>query len=75
MAKRLSHVLDDDLDGGPAAETVKFDLDGTAYTIDLSQANAAVFREALAPFKPDLLFQDFSKPQEFTARLKAEGVD
>jgi hypothetical protein len=43
-------VLVDDLDGGSADETVTFGLDGNAYEIDLSQANADRLREALAPF-------------------------
>lgn len=50
MAKRTIHMLDDDLDGGPADETVQFELDGTTYTIDLSTAHAAALREVLDPF-------------------------
>ncbi|MEV6932288.1 Lsr2 family protein [Dactylosporangium sp. NPDC051485] len=50
MATRITYTLDDDLDGSPAAETVPFELDGAAYTIDLSAAHAAEFRTALAPF-------------------------
>jgi len=38
------------LDGGPAAETVRFGLEGTAYEIDLSSKNARVFRKQLTPF-------------------------
>ncbi|MEV0134693.1 Lsr2 family protein [Dactylosporangium sp. NPDC050688] len=48
--KRTIHVLEDDLDGGSADETVLFELDGTAYTIDLSAANTAALRETLDPF-------------------------
>jgi Lsr2 len=36
--------------GGPADETVRFAVDGTAYEIDLSKKNAAAFRRKLAPF-------------------------
>jgi hypothetical protein len=50
MAKRTIHVLDDDLDGGPADETVQFELDGTAYSIDLSTTHAAALRETLDQF-------------------------
>lgn len=50
MAKRTIHMLDDDLDGGPADETVQFELDGAAYTIDLSTVHATALREALGPF-------------------------
>ena len=50
MAQRVQVVLIDDLDGGPADETVSFALEGTSYEIDLSTANAARIRNALAPF-------------------------
>ena len=42
--------LIDDLDGGDAAETVTFGLDGATYEIDLSKKNAAVFRKSLARY-------------------------
>ncbi len=48
MAQRVQVVLEDDLDGGKADETVTFGLDGTAYEIDLSKKNAAKLRDALA---------------------------
>jgi hypothetical protein len=41
-------VLVDDVDGGPADETVQFALDGVSYEIDLNATNAAALREALA---------------------------
>lgn len=47
MAQKVQVVLVDDLDGGDAAETVSFALDGVSYEIDLSQANAAQLREDL----------------------------
>ncbi|MGI5180161.1 histone-like nucleoid-structuring protein Lsr2 [Dactylosporangium sp. CA-152071] len=50
MATRTSYTLLDDLDGSPGDETVPFELDGTAYTIDLSAAHAADFRAALTPY-------------------------
>ena len=42
MAKRTVVVLEDDLDGGPADETVTFALDGVSYEIDLSSSNAGI---------------------------------
>jgi hypothetical protein len=48
VAKRTVVVLEDDLDGSPADETVTFGLDGVSYEIDLSAANAAALRETLA---------------------------
>ena len=50
MAQKVRIILEDDLDGGVADETVRFGLDGGLYEIDLSSVNAAVLREALAPF-------------------------
>ncbi len=50
MAQRVNVELIDDLDESPAAETVTFALDGATYEIDLSEANAAQLRDALAPY-------------------------
>ena len=50
MAQQRSVTLVDDLDGGKAAETVGFGLDGELYTIDLSKRNAAALRKAMAEF-------------------------
>src|SRR5215475_9504654 len=50
MAQRVTVALADDLDGGPAEETVRFGLGGTEYEIDLSAKNANAFRQQLSPF-------------------------
>src|ERR1700753_104069 len=50
MARQVITTLIDDLDGKKADRTVEFALDGTAYTIDLSDANAGKLRKALDPF-------------------------
>ena len=50
MAQRVTVALEDDLDGGPAAETVRFSVGGSEYEIDLSTKNAAALRKQLAPF-------------------------
>jgi hypothetical protein len=50
MAQKITVALEDDLDGGPADETVRFGLGGAEYEIDLSKKNARVFRRQLAPF-------------------------
>ena len=50
MAQRVTVALEDDLDGGPADETVRFGLGGAEYEIDLSKKNAAAFRKKIAPF-------------------------
>lgn len=48
MAQRTQTILIDDVDGGEGAETVTFALDGVTYEIDLSNANAAALRDAMA---------------------------
>ncbi|GGK84627.1 histone-like nucleoid-structuring protein Lsr2 [Mangrovihabitans endophyticus] len=50
MARQVITTLIDDLDGKTADRTVEFSLDGTSYTIDLSEANAGRLRKALDPF-------------------------
>jgi hypothetical protein len=50
MAKRVHVVLEDDLDGGPADETLSFSIDGQAYEIDLNADNAGSMRDAVARY-------------------------
>ena len=48
MAQKIQIILEDDIDGGEASETILFGLDGVEYEIDLSDENAAQMRDALA---------------------------
>lgn len=50
MAKNVSVVVIDDLDGSPGAETASFSFGGQGYEIDLSPANLARLRESLQPY-------------------------
>lgn len=50
MAQKVTIELEDDLTGGPADETLRFEFDGSEYEIDLSEKNARTFRSQLAPF-------------------------
>lgn len=50
MAVSTTVVLEDDLEGGPATETVQFSLGGREYEIDLNAKNASRFRSQLEPF-------------------------
>src|SRR5258706_15684897 len=50
MARRTSVTLQDDLDGSPAEETLRFGISGAEYEIDLNSRNAARLRSQLAPF-------------------------
>jgi nucleoid-associated protein Lsr2 len=50
MVQRVHIVLEDDIDGGDATETVLFGVDGVNYEIDLSDKNAAKLRDSLAKY-------------------------
>jgi len=50
MAQRIQTLFIDDLDGGEAAGTVRFGLDGTEYEIDLSAAHSEELRKALEQY-------------------------
>lgn len=50
MAQKTTVHLVDDLDGGEAAETIAFALDGTNYEIDLSSKNADKLRSSVEKF-------------------------
>jgi hypothetical protein len=50
MARNVSVVITDDIDGSPHAQTVTFGIDGVSYEIDLSTSNRAKLADALAPF-------------------------
>ena len=50
MAQITEVRLLDDLDGGEAAGSVSFSLDGKSYEIDLNEKHAAALRDAFAPF-------------------------
>ncbi len=50
MATKTTVALEDDLDGGPAAETLRFRLGTAEYEIDLNAKNARRFRAQMAPF-------------------------
>ena len=50
MAQKVQILLEDDIDGGEATETVSFGLDGTSYEIDLHEKNAQTLRDALAVY-------------------------
>ena len=53
MAQQFQVQYIDDLDGsdlGSVANTISFAFDGKEYSIDLSDDNAAQFREVMAPY-------------------------
>jgi len=50
MAKKTVVVLEDDIDGSEASETISFALDGSEYVIDLNERHANELRGALSRF-------------------------
>lgn len=53
MAQQFQVQYIDDLDGsdlGSVANTISFAFEGREYSIDLSDQNAAQFREVMAPY-------------------------
>lgn len=50
MAKNTVVLLEDDIDGSEANESISFALDGSDYEIDLNEGHAEELREALARF-------------------------
>ena len=50
MAQKVTVVLEDDLTGGPAEQTIRFAFEGTDYEIDLNVKNATAFGKQLAPY-------------------------
>lgn len=50
MAKKTVVLLEDDIDGSEAKETISFALDGSEYEIDLNEGHAIELREALIRF-------------------------
>jgi hypothetical protein len=50
MAKSVSVIVTDDLDGSENAETVSFSFGGVTYEVDLASKNRAKLEKALAPF-------------------------
>lgn len=53
MAQQFQIQYIDDLDGsdlGSVANTISFAFEGKEYSIDLSDENAAQFREVMAPY-------------------------
>ncbi len=50
MAARATVTLEDDINGGPAQETLQFRLGTADYERDLNAKNARRFRTQMAPF-------------------------
>jgi len=51
MARKTVIILEDDVDGSTAEETIQFSIDGLTYEIDLSGTNAKKLREGVEPYR------------------------
>jgi hypothetical protein len=50
VAQKVLTMLQDDIDGSKASETITFSLDGVTYEIDLNVKHANKLRKTFAPF-------------------------
>ena len=75
MAQQTTVTLTDDLDGGKAAETVSFGLDGRIYEIDLSKKNAAALRKALGDYTASARRVRSGRPVAAKTSRSSERVD
>lgn len=50
MTQKIQVLLEDDLTGGTAQETIRFGLDGETYEIDLNKRNASKLRRSLEEY-------------------------
>ncbi|MDQ0850147.1 hypothetical protein QFZ65_002085 [Arthrobacter sp. B3I9] len=73
MAKKTVVLLEDDIDGSEASETVSFALDGTEYEIDLNNDHANELREALARFTADARKTSGGRGRPTTTRKSSQG--
>lgn len=71
MAQTVKIILEDDLEGGSADETVRFGLDGNSYEIDLSSANADKLRAAIRPYVSKARRASVGKGRAGSARAAA----
>jgi hypothetical protein len=75
MATKITVTLEDDLDGGPADETVRFRVGGTEYEIDLNKKNAKAFRKQLAPFVEHARRAGRGQPRPRTSSIRQRSSD
>lgn len=75
MAQRVQVILEDDLDGGEASETVRFSLDGVAYEIDLNEQNARRLRDDLAPWTGHARRTGRGQAKATSPRTKSPRID
>lgn len=75
MARTLIEQVTDDLDGTVLdtddGETISFSVEGRSFEMDLSNENATIFREALAPYMK--VARSTSAPRTGRTRTSSSG--
>jgi hypothetical protein len=75
MAQKIQTLFIDDLDGGEAAGTVRFGLDGTEYEIDLSEDHTDALHAALGKYVEHARKVGGAKRQARGGRRGADVID
>src|SRR5512133_562867 len=73
MSSKVIVLLEDDVDGTRADETIEFGIDGTTYAIDLSDQNAKKLRGALDGYVSKA--RKISGGRRSSRKSSAAGVD
>ena len=73
MAQKTQVILVDDIDNGPATQTVTFGIDGVTYEIDLNDEHAAALREPLAEVAVAHPPRPAARPRRFVSGLVRTG--
>jgi hypothetical protein len=75
MAQKVIVEFADDIDGGPATQTVTFAVRGVGYEIDLSDENAEKLDKVFAPFVAHARRVSGRKPSSTRSGAAPEGID
>lgn len=75
MAKTVSVVVSDDIDGSPNAQTATFGLDGVTYEIDLGKKNRSKLERDVAPYIEAGRRMSRTRGRVTTSRSPAPRVD
>jgi hypothetical protein len=75
VARKTVILLEDDLDGSEASETVQFAIDGIEYEIDLSAEHANELRRALSRFTGAARKSSGRRGRPAARRSPSGGID
>jgi hypothetical protein len=75
MARKTVIILEDDLDGSEASETVQFAIDGAEYDIDLNEKHANELRQALGRFTAAARKSSGGRGRPTGRRSPSGGID